>query len=114
MATVGQGRCDEGVLSVTTSGAVTIGLAAQLNSGLIGVYQKSATGSGELVPFKYSGLVYATKHAGTGRTWAIGQKVYYMATGTKISDQATGHTLCGYAQEAAVAADTAGWVLLAP
>jgi predicted RecA/RadA family phage recombinase len=113
MATVGQGRDDEGVLSVTLTAAATIGLAAQLNSGLIGVYQKSGS-TGDLVPFKYRGLIYATKHAATGRTWAVGQKLYYMATGTKISDVATGHTLCGNAVEAATATATAGWVLLNP
>ena len=41
----------------------------------------------------------------TGEAWAVGQKLYWDATAGKFTTTATDNTLCGYALQAAAAAD---------
>jgi hypothetical protein len=57
-----------------------------------------------------SNHVYRSEVSGadkaTGEAWAVGQAVYFNATTSKFTTTTTGATLCGYALEPALAADT--------
>lgn len=48
----------------------------------------------------------------TGEAWSVGQKLYWDATNAKFTTTATGNTLCGYALQAAAAADTTAPIFL--
>lgn len=112
MATAGEGRDSVGTIELTLTATKTIGNPG-LVQGLIGVYQKSGV-SGDKVPFKFLGAVYAKKRSGTGLTWTKGQKLYYRSGGPDLTAASTGNTLAGFAAEDAVAGDTYGWVYLVP
>lgn len=58
------------------------------------------------------GTVWATKNAATGKSFAIGDKVYIDASTKKATPNATGNTLIGIATRAAGATDTVACVYL--
>jgi len=107
---IGTGNNDVGVIEVTLTTAKTLGYA-DLIGGKVGVYMKSGV-LGDKVPFKCSGAIMALKHADTAKTWTVLQTLYYRATGTCITGDPTGHTMCGVALAAATATDTKGLVQL--
>lgn len=69
----------------------------------------SATATGKLAIW---GMVWATKNIGTGKSFAIGDKVYVDASTKKATPNATGNTLVGVATRAAGVSDTVALVLL--
>jgi predicted RecA/RadA family phage recombinase len=64
----------------------------------------AATVSGKVA---LKGCVWVTKVTGTGKNFAVGDKVYYESSGKKATPSATGNTLVGVALAVAATTDTA-------
>lgn len=72
----------------------------------IGVYMRDCT-TGNPVAFLYkSAKIELPKDTTSGVTFAIGDKVYFDSSASKVTNETSGTTLVGIALEAAVAADT--------
>ena len=106
--TPGQGRDGIDVKQITLTTSKTIGNGDKIN-GLIGVYMKTGV-SGDLVPFKIRGEVYAT--ARSTQSWAVGTVLYYQATGTRFTSSSTGNTKAGVAGSTKASGTANGWVML--
>lgn len=61
----------------------------------------AATASNHVYDSEVSGADKAT-----GEAWAVGQAIYFNGTSKKFTTTSTDATLCGYALEPALAADT--------
>jgi hypothetical protein len=98
-----------GDVSVTApSGGYTAGLAYQIGSGGYAIARQTvAAGASCLVAFPVSGQsIVMTKAAGTGKTFAVGAKVYRDATNKNAVSGSTGNVLIGMCVKAAAATDT--------
>ena len=76
---------------------------------LVGVAEVSAL-AGQPVTLARRGVFILPKT--TGQAWAVGAKVHWDATNRLVTTTASGNTLIGVVAEAAIAAATAGEVLL--
>lgn len=110
MEKAGAGR-DEGGVVVTTLGGTKVAGNPDLIQGVVGVYQEGG-GSGDVVPFRYRGVAYAKKRAGTGLGWTQFQKLYYRSGGPDLTTASTGNVLAGWAYKDAAATDTYGYIYL--
>lgn len=59
-----------------------------------------------------TGAVWATKVSGTGKSLAVGQKVYYASASASVSPSTTGNVLIGRCLKAAAATDTSALIEL--
>ncbi len=104
MAAGDRGNFSGDVAFTAPTGGYTRGLL-YLVTDVYGVARKtvSATETGLMA---LEGSVVATKNTGTGKSFAIGDKVYVDASTKKATPNATGNTLVGVAIAAATTADT--------
>jgi hypothetical protein len=93
------------VLALT---APTGGVVAGLIYAYTDVYvvAKETAAAAATFQGQHFGGVIVTKNTGTGKSFAIGDKVYRDASTKKATPNATGNTLVGYAIKAAAIGDT--------
>ena len=110
--TEGQRENFSGDVSFTAAANYTKGLAYQLSSGAYAVALETKSSSEQcLMALGGSGrAVRMTKVTGTGKSFAIGSKVY--STSGSATPSATGNTLIGFAVAAAATTDTEVVVVL--
>lgn len=98
-------------LGTAMGGAITAG-TPKIFSGVLAIALDNVAVDGSnnsthsSVWVTYAPKIQVTKVANTGRTWAVGQKLYYNATA--FTDLATNLGCCGYSLEAKLATDVTG------
>lgn len=115
MATKGSRENFSGDISVTApTGGYTAGKIYQLASGAFAVARetKSASSACLMALAGAGSVIYATKVTGTGKSFSVGSKVYYVSASASATPSATGNTLIGIAVRAAATTDTEVAVLL--
>lgn len=94
-----------GDLSLTApTGGVTRGLI-YLIQGVYVVARETASAAAAFAA-AVRGPVTVSKVAATGKSFAVGQKVYYVSATKNLTPSATGNVLVGFALSAAAATDT--------
>jgi len=91
--------------NVTLDGAVLEGAMAVVEN-CVGVYASKGA-IGDVVSFIYwAEWLTLPKTAGTGITFAAGDKVYYDSVAAAVTNVSSGNTFCGIARKAALFSDT--------
>lgn len=95
-----------GDVSLTApTGGVTAGLIYNIIDSFLAARETKSAGAAAL--FAMTGPVWVTKVTGTGKSFAVGEKIYWLTGTKKAQKTATGATLIGRCLRAAAASDTA-------
>lgn len=98
------------VIVTSPTGGTTKGLF-YVSNDVYGVARQTTTATNDVL-LAVNGVIRATKVTGTGKSFAIGDKVYYESSGKKATPSATGNVLVGYAIEAASTSATSVLMVL--
>lgn len=89
----------------TPSAGYTAGQMVKIEDTVGLIAETKTVGQTAVLIYKCEKVV-VPKVAGTGITFAAGDKVYFVAASAAVSNASTSNTLCGRALEAATEADT--------
>lgn len=92
------------VIITSPTGGTTKG-KIYVSNDVYGVARQT-TSATEDVLLAISGTIRVTKVTGTGKSFAVGDKVYYVSGSKSATPSATGNVLIGYALEAATTSAT--------
>jgi predicted RecA/RadA family phage recombinase len=90
---------------VTPTGGLDAGAMTKIQDTIVLAREDAVAAAETVVDYK-NPRVYLPKVTGVGRTFAVGQKVYYITATKNVTDQSGGNTICGTCVEAAGANDT--------
>ncbi len=90
---------------VAPTGGVDAGDMIAVEDTVLVAIEDAAFGANAMGIYSCERIV-VPKVAGTGKTLAAGQKVYFKSASGAVTGDSTSNTLCGRAREAADAADT--------
>jgi hypothetical protein len=113
MPPLGQLDNFEGSVTVTApTGGYAVGEIVQLSSGAFAVARQTiAAAATGLVHLLGEQPVWTKKVAATGKSLAVGQKVYRVSASKSASSSSTGNTLVGVCVKAAAATDTEALII---
>jgi predicted RecA/RadA family phage recombinase len=95
-------------LDYTPGGAVDAGVPVVFGDRVF--VTPRALAANELGSVQTRGVWFLTKHA--GEAWAMGAKLYWDNGNSRVTTTASSHKVIGYAAQAALSADTTGFVML--
>lgn len=103
----------DGSVTVTApTGGYAVGEIVQLSSGAFAVARQAiAAAATGLVHILGEQPVWAKKVSGTGKSLAVGQKVYRVTASKSATPSATSNTLVGVCIKAAAATDTEALII---